>query len=181
MPERPDRLYHFSEDALIRRFAPHVAATASLTEALVWAIDPTKSYLYLFPRDCPRVTFFAAPETSDADRRHFFEPDGAESVVAIESGWLDRVRETRLYRYEFATEGFVLQYETAGYWVRRDAVEPLTVEPVGDLLAALADEDVEIRITPSLWPLYEAVTASTLGFSIIRFRNAAPRRERGVR
>jgi hypothetical protein len=30
---------------------------------------------------------------------------------------------------------------------------------------------------PSLWPLYEAVIASTLEFSIIRWRNAAPRQE----
>jgi hypothetical protein len=30
---------------------------------------------------------------------------------------------------------------------------------------------------PAIWPSYEAVIASTLQFSIIRWRNAAPRPE----
>ena len=33
-------------------------------------------------------------------------------------------------------------------------------------MTALLDDGVEVRVTPSLWPLYEAVVASTLGFSI---------------
>jgi hypothetical protein len=61
--------------------------------------------------------------------------------------------------------------------VARQAVEPVRVEPVGDLLAAHAAAGVELRIMPSLWTLYEAVIASTLQFSIIRWRNAAPRPE----
>jgi hypothetical protein len=64
---------------------------------------------------------------------------------------------------------------TAGYWVARHAVDPIRVEPVGDLLTALADAGVEIRIVPSLWPLYEAVVSSSMGFSVIRWQNAAPR------
>ncbi|MDQ6905547.1 MAG: hypothetical protein M3176_01840, partial [Chloroflexota bacterium] len=34
--------------------------------------------------------------------------------------------------------------------VSRELVVPLSVEPVGDLLAALTDAGVELRITPSL-------------------------------
>jgi hypothetical protein len=85
------------------------------------------------------------------------------------------LRDTVLYRYEFAPTIFESHDEGAGYWVSRDTVEPRRVEPVGDLLDALTAAGAELRVTPTLWPLYEAVVASTLGFSIIRFRNAAAR------
>jgi hypothetical protein len=41
-------------------------------------------------------------------------------------------------------------------------------------MAALEERNVEVRLLESLWALREAVADSTLGFSIIRFRNAAP-------
>ena len=133
-------LYHFSEDPSITRFVPHVAATSSATEALVWALEPAKSYLYLFPRDCPRVTFFVAEHTSDEDRERFFGHTDATRVVAIESDWLERLRGTTLYRYTLPPDGFELMDDDAGYWVSRRTVEPLGVDPVGDLMAALLDE-----------------------------------------
>ena len=49
---------------------------------------------------------------------------------------------------------------------------PLAVEPVGDLLAALATSGIELRITPSLIPLWQRVVRSTLSFSGTRLRNA---------
>jgi hypothetical protein len=65
--------------------------------------------------------------------------------------------------------------------VSRETVVPVSVEPVGDLMEALAAAGAELRIMPSLWPLYDAVIASTLDFSIIRWRNASPRPEEGGR
>jgi hypothetical protein len=44
-----------------------------------------------------------------------------------------------------------------------------------DLLAELAGRDVELRVMPSLHRLRDAVVASTLQFSNIRWRNAGPR------
>lgn len=175
MPERPKVLYHFSEDPAITRFDPHVAATSDLPDAYVWALHPDKRYIYLFPRDCPRVTYYIDDTTAEDDRQRFFGHTGATKVVAIETGWLQRLRETVLYRYEFAPDSFESHDGGAGYWVSRHAVLPLRVEPVGDLLDALTATGAEVRVTPSLWPLYEAVVASTLGFSIVRFRNAAQR------
>ena len=35
--------------------------------------------------------------------------------------------------------------------------------------------DVELRFVPNLWPLRDAVVASTLQFSLIRMRNALSR------
>jgi hypothetical protein len=93
-------------------------------------------------------------------------------VIAVESASLDRIRATRLYRYVLSQDGFELHDATAGHWLSRSAATPLAVEPVGDLLAALASESVELRITPALTDLWSRVTASTLEFSGTRLRNA---------
>jgi len=77
--------------------------------------------------------------------------------------------------YLLPHEPFELRDAGAGYWVTDLVVLPVRVEPMGDLLRALAVADVEVRIVPSQWPLRDAVTRSTLGFSIIRWGNAGPR------
>ena len=176
-----EHLFHFSEDPSISRFVPHVAPTSDVEEPLVWAIDAEHADLYYFPRECPRVTFFVTKGTTAQDRERFFGLSTTRRIAAIEATWLERLRETRLYRYLVPGSAFELRDANAGYWVSRQAVEPIRIEPVGDLLRALADADVEVRILPSLWPLYEAVIASTLGFSIIRWRNAAPRSPGSIR
>jgi hypothetical protein len=169
------RLYHFSEEPSIQRFEPRPSAIAG--EDVVWAVESRRAHPYLFPRDCPRVTFYAGPATTSEDIGRFLSLGGAANVAAIEAAWRARLRQTRLYRYELPAESFELQDECAGYWLSRVAVEPLCVDVIDDLPAALTATDVELRIVPSLWPLYEAVVASTLQFSIIRWRNAAPRPE----
>ena len=52
---------------------------------------------------------------------------------------------------------------------------PRGVTVIEDLLAALIARDVELRVMTSLWKLRDAVVASSLQFSIIRWRNARPR------
>jgi hypothetical protein len=121
------------------------------------------------------VTFHASPATSAEDRERFMVASDARRVSAIEAAWLEPMRATTLYRYSLPRDGFELRDANAGYWVSRESAEPLGVEPVGDLIQALTDADVELRILKSLWPLYEQVVSSTLGFSIIRWHNAAPR------
>jgi hypothetical protein len=68
-----------SEDDSIRRFEPHRSATAAEDEPLVWAVDTRHLPLYWFPRQCPRATFWAGPETTarDADELERVLP-GAE-------------------------------------------------------------------------------------------------------
>jgi Family of unknown function (DUF6886) len=174
-------LYHFSEDPTIGRFVPEIAPPSAVREPLVWAVDAEHAHIYYFPRDCPRVTFYRSQRASDEDLQRFFSMTTATRVVAIESRWLDAMRGTSLYRYEFPGDSFELIDTGAGYWVSRETVVPLSLEPVGDLMAALASAGAELRIMPSLWPLYEAVIASTLDFSIIRWRNASPRLEESGR
>jgi hypothetical protein len=170
-------LYHFSEDPTICCFVPQIAPTSAVREPQVWAVDAEHAHIYYFPRECPRVTFYRSQRGSDEDVQRFFATTKATRVVAIESRWLEAMRDTSLYRYEFPRDSFRLIDPRAGYWVSRETVVPLSVEPVGDLMTALTGAGVELRIIPSLWPLYEAVIASTLDFSIIRWRNASPRLE----
>ncbi|WP_244295204.1 DUF6886 family protein [Micromonospora orduensis] len=59
------------------------------------------------------------------------------------------------------------------------AVEPVTplgpAEPVGDLLRCHAEAGIQLRVLDNLWPFWDVVTDSSVGFSGIRLRNARPR------
>lgn len=170
-------LFHFSEDATIARFEPRPSHRDPAGRSLVWAIDEAHAPLYYVPRDCPRVAFQAAPHSTPADVERFLAHTSARWVMAIEGRWLQQMRETRLYAYHLPAATFTCIDEGAGYFVSEQAVSPLAVELVGDLLERCVAAGVELRITPSLWPLYRAVAASSLQFSILRMRNAWPEDE----
>ena len=163
------RLFHVSEIAGINRFEPRPGRQAN---PLVWAIADERLHNYLLPRECPRVTFYALPTTTREDRKRFL--GSAASIVAIEDGWLARARTTPLSIYEFEGRGFKRHDEIAGYYTSPEAQSPVAESRVESALAALEERDAELQILDSLWALREAVADSTLGFSIIRFRNAAP-------
>ena len=71
----------------------------------------------------------------------------------------------------------MLSGAAAGYHVSRVAVAPVRVDVLDDLPAELRRRGVELRVLPNLWPLRDAVVASSLQFSMIRMRNALPREE----
>ena len=164
-------LFHLSEEPRIERFEPRVPAGGG--EPVVWAIDAERLRNYLLPRECPRVTYYAGRETTAADAERYL--GASPAVVAIESGWLERVRSCRLYCYHLPPETFACADECAGYFVSRAAVAPARVEVFADLLGELVRRGVELRFVPDLWPLHDAVAASCLNFSLIRMRNARPR------
>ncbi len=167
-----ERIFHVSETPGITRFEPRADSEGRLR---VWTIGESRLHNYLLPRDCPRVTYYANATTSDADRRAFFTVSDTQSVVAIEQAWLPAVRDTRLHVYEFDACGFVLEDAIAAYWVSTRAAAPIAHREIADPLTELVARGVELRVLSSLWPLRDAVVASTLGFSIIRMRNAQPR------
>ncbi len=75
-------------------------------------------------------------------------------------------------------ESFALAVEEAGLLHRALAVVPTDVIEIRDLLGEMLRREVELRFMPDLWPLSDAVIASTLEFSNIRMKNASPRRIR---
>ena len=164
------RVFHVSEEPGIERFDPRPSTHGDM----VWAVGERLLHNYLLPRDCPRVTFYATPGSDPADVERFFAGTSARHVVAIETGWLERVRNTRLYLYGLDPDGFEPIDPGADYYVCRRAKVPIGIAVVDDLLSALVARDVELRVMPSLWKLRDAVVASSLQFSIIRWRNAQP-------
>ncbi len=172
-----ERLYHVSDQPNIPVFEPRPVRAGHPHESLppvVWAVGERLLHNYLLPRECPRVTFYATADSDPADVARLLDVTAARHVVAIESGWLDALCATTLWLYELP-DTFELVDPIAAYYVSQEAVRPLAVQRVDDLLGELARRDVELRVTPSLWPLHDAVLASSLPFSFIRMGNAKGR------
>lgn len=168
----PETLFHLSEDPTIDVFRPHHAKGREHESPYVWAIDAEHAPLYWFPRDCPRIAFWADENTTPEDRERFLSLGSAARVHVTENAWLERMRSVKLYVYSFTPEPFVLYPEPGGFYVSRREVVPERCEPVGDLMKRHADAGIELRFTPSLWPLARAVAGSSLEFSMVRLRNA---------
>jgi hypothetical protein len=168
------KLYHYSEDPAISVFHPHIAKTSRIRhEAYVWTIGEWHSPMYYVPRDCPRACFWAGERTTAVDRDRWLHGLEPRFVMAVEAGWLDRIRSTVLYRYEMPSEKFTPRLDDSGHYVCRETVVPLRVEPMRDLLGAIVAEGVEIRVVSRLGPMWRRVhQESTLHFSGTRLRNA---------
>lgn len=164
----PVMLFHISEEAGIEQFEPRQSKYTS--DAVVWAISADRLCNYLLPRECPRVTYYAGPNTSSSDVQRFL---GSSSVViAVESGWLEEIRSCQLFCYSLPPDTFESLDECAGYFVSRKAVVPTQVVIIDDVLGELLKRDVDLRLMPNLWTLRDDVVGSTLQFSMIRMRNA---------
>jgi hypothetical protein len=161
-----------SEDPALGRFDPHVAATAEETEPLVWAVDTRHLPLYWFPRNCPRGTFWAHSRSDPDDVRRLL--GHAERAHIVEEAWLPRLRAARLYAYRFPEEPFEPHPDVGGYWIAREPVEAREMIALGDPVHLHAEAEIELRALPNLWPLWNEVVASTLEFSGMRLRHAAP-------
>jgi hypothetical protein len=171
----PRWLYHFSEDGEIPVFEPHVMNAASraqtgIDEPLVWAIDEESSPLYFFPRDCPRILYWPTASTTQSDRDLWWGRTAARMVACIEWDWLDRVRGAHVFRYRVAGDTFSF-HGVPGMYVSRAVVAVESVEPVGDLLHALRDANVELRLMRRLTPL-RGIWDTSLHASGVRLRHA---------
>ena len=170
----PETLFHFSENPTIEVFRPRYTKGREHEPPCVWAIDAEHAPLYWFPRDCPRVTFWADESTTPGDLERFLGLGSAARVHVTENAWLGRLRSVELYVYSFAPEPFVVHPEPGGFYVSEREVVPERCDAVGNLLQRHADAGLELRFTPSLWPLQRAVAGSSLAYSIVRLRNALP-------
>jgi hypothetical protein len=157
----PEHLWHYSEDAAIERFVPHIPATNPEMPPLVWTVDEVHAPLFWFPRDCPRITFW--PDHGNAPRVH-----------AIEEAWRERVESCKLFVYRFAVDGFEPWPGADGYWVSDDEQVPLDVAPVGDLLERHRERGIDLWVLPDLRELRDQVLESDYRFSMCRMANISP-------
>jgi hypothetical protein len=158
-----------SEDPTLEVFVPHHHELHANDEPLVYAVDSRFMWLYWFPRDCPRACWSANEHTTDEDVEQWLDGDRTRRVAVIESGWLERLRSVTLYAYRMPPETFEPWDK---FFVSRETVVPLELVELGDLLVRHAEAGVELRIAPSLYPLWDRVIRTTLDFSGIRLRNA---------
>lgn len=165
-------LWHVSEDPTIAVFHPHHNDLHTLEEPLVWAVDSECWWLYWFPRECPRACFNATEGTTDEDVERWLDGDRTRRVGVIETGWLERFRAARVYAYRLPPESFERWDK---FFISRETVVPIEVVELGDLLTRHAEAGNELRIAPSLYPLWDKVIETTLDFSGIRLRNAVRR------
>lgn len=171
-------MFHFSERGDIDSFAPRPVEVPSvrkpgmewLNGPLVWAIDEVHQPLYLFPRDCPRILIWQVEGSTSADWTAWCGGSTARMVAYIEPEWAQRLERDSIFRYELPVDGFQTLND-AGMWVSTKVIDPLALEPVNGLTAALRAQDVELRVVENLGAV-RGVWSSTLHASGIRLRNA---------
>jgi hypothetical protein len=142
---------------------------------MVWAVDEAHAPGFWFPRQAPRATCWSIGKPLTEIGRTLIGMGASGRMHAIELDWLERMRTCKMYVYRFDAAPFRIYDVPAGYFCTEETIEPLTVEPIGDLLDLHAKAGIELRFVPNLWPIIDAIVASGLEFSIIRTMNAKPR------
>lgn len=145
------RLFHFSPQSNIDVFMPQ-PDPQGVAEPLVWAIDDWHQAMYLFPRDCPRVFVWPTEATTPEYLVAYKKMTSSRMVAHIELGWLERLSQITIYRYELSPDGFE-SLGNAGMWVSPRPTMPMNVERIDNIEKALRDASVELRVLPSLTTL----------------------------
>lgn len=170
------RLFHFSDDPAIAAFMPRPVQVPSkrapgmewLNGPLVWAIEARVDFMYLFPRDCPRILIWATAATNHADKRKWL--GSYRAAAYIEHDRLSDLATAMIHRYDLPADSFENLHD-AGMWVSRTAVKPLRRDVLSDLPSIFAPRDVDLRVVDRLLPL-KVLWETTLHVSGIRLRNA---------
>ena len=171
-----DFIYHVSENKGIQVFEPRPAPSyfKKIKGNVVFGISEKLLHNYLLPRECPRVCYYARPESSLSDSERFLR-NGYTFVIAVEKKWLPLIQQTTIYVYEFNGLPFSLLDECAGYYISYVRVEPISVRRIDNPLNELVTRsNVELRVLLSLESLANEIRQSSLNFSLIRMKNAMP-------
>lgn len=174
------RLFHISEESDIEVFNPRLPGRTDMDQSVgvVWAINERCLPNFLTPRDCPRVTYHIGKHTTEHDREKYLPSKDCRHVVVIERDWIERMKHTKLYLYEFASESFELQDEIAGYYVSRSPQIPIAKYEIEDLLEALATQQVVVQVVDNLWEICEAIKQTSFNWSMCRMGFAQKKREK---
>lgn len=167
------KLFHFSEDNSIDLFIPRVKENRRDMPPVVWAIDDMHEFTFYFPRDCPRIIVTKGEGITEQDNHKFFGLTNSKIVITVETHWYERIISTKIYRYSLPIDNFQLFDETAGYYISTQTVKPIQKEEISNLIERLISLNIEVRFTPNLYPLREAILCSSIkDFGIHRFGNA---------
>ena len=172
------RLFHVSEDPDVKIFHPRLPRRAELDPnvGLVWSLIEPSLPNWLFPRECPRVGYRICENTTSEDKSKFFT-SSASHVVAIEHGWHERQLNATLHVYEFEPTNFYYD-EAAGFYVSQQSETPINMVTYTNLYSELFKIKVEVRLIENLWPLRDAVFASSMKlWSFCKMANAKPREQ----
>ena len=171
------RLFHVSEESDILEFSPRIPERNDLDKStgLVWAVSEKCLSNFLTPRNCPRVTYHIGENTTQQDKIKFFSSSTQTHAVIIEAKWLEVIRNTTLYVYEFDPSNFELQDDVAGYYVSKAVEKPINQFVLNDLMMELIERNIEIIIVDNLWTIAEQVKVSTLNWSLCRMAFAQPK------
>ncbi len=164
-------LFHVSDEGpfTAMRPRPSPAGTPFEGREWVWAVDESRLPNYLLPRECPRVCWATDPGELNA-----LLGSPAARVIAVEHRWVPDLMHAGLNVHRLDRASFTLLDGTAGYWVSEQDVRVEDVRRVDNSFAALAEYDVEVRSTPSLWPYVDAVVEAEAEFSAIRLPTPRP-------
>jgi hypothetical protein len=95
----------------------------------------------------------------------------------VEYRWLETIRRCELFVYQLPADTFTPVAGKAPHAVvSKVPVTPLgPPEPVGDLLTLHEKAGIELRLLHNLWPWWDRVLGTTVGYSGIRLANARAR------
>jgi len=168
------KLYHFSDVGDIEVFIPRAPLRHPHAEPLVYAMSEGESPLYLFPRDCPRISTWVTGETSEAERKLFFASGPARIKSFIDRASEAHWRTGQIYRYTFDAEGFE-DCQGYGDWISRSTQRPIHVELIDNLPVAAEKHGMSVDVVDSLVDLghrlydYAAMRwTTTLHVSMVR-------------
>lgn len=91
--------------------------------------------------------------------------------LVIENSWLDIMKNTTLYLYEFNPNDFLLQDAVAGYYVATKTQYPIRKYVLTDLFEELSKRNVEVSITDNLPEIAEQLKLSTLKWPLCKMQN----------
>ncbi|HWA06267.1 MAG TPA: hypothetical protein VG961_06945 [Ignavibacteria bacterium] len=168
------QLYHISENPGIEIFEPRPSPQYydNIKGNTVFAVSGKMLHIYLLPRDCPRVCYYAKNDSLKADIDKYIGITEKKFIICTEENWLERIKNTKLYLYKMPHENFELLDEGAGYYVSYKTIKPINMFAIVDLMAELEKRNAELRVLPSLRLLAQEISNSSLRYSIIRLRNA---------
>jgi hypothetical protein len=166
-------LFHISEDPNIKEFLPRKSDLYVDLPPIVWGMDEKHLINYYFPRDCPRIIYRYSLDITEEDKIKYFSNTNSETIITLENCWYNILNKTILYKYIFGKEKFRLFDDIAGYYISEEKIEPKSIIRIDKIMEKLIEENVEVRFTPTLFPLRDSLIKSSIkDYSIIRFKNA---------